>query len=78
MSANVNIGTELPSKYNINIARVNIFFHMNHDRETLKVSLTSKRDSAKWNCTVCNTDVHIAASLVCDDCLEWNHQNASD
>ncbi|CAG2233064.1 unnamed protein product [Mytilus edulis] len=26
----------------------------------------TRKDSAIWNCTVCNTDVHIVASLACD------------
>ncbi|XP_063404542.1 uncharacterized protein LOC134688005 [Mytilus trossulus] len=66
----------LPTKIlgeNINIARVKKYFSP-EAWQTLKVALSSKRDNAEWNCTVCDTDVNNAASLVCDGCLEWFHQ----
>ena len=66
----------LPTKIldeNINIARVKKYFSP-EAWQTLKVALSSKRDIAEWNCTVCDTDVHSAASLVCDGCLEWIHK----
>ena len=28
---------------------------------------------SSWNCSICKTDVHLYASIVCDGCLEWNH-----
>ena len=38
----------------------------------LKNKISKTKETAKWNCSICNTDVHLYASIVCDGRLERN------
>jgi hypothetical protein len=37
-----------------------------------KKKISKTKETAEWNCSVCKIDVHLYASIVCDECLEWN------
>jgi hypothetical protein len=38
----------------------------------LKNKISKTKETAEWNCSICNTDVHLYASIVCDGRLERN------
>ena len=65
---------DLPTKIldeNINLSRIK---KITIDGwKCLKNKISKTKETAEWNCSVCKTDVHLYASIVCDGCLEWNH-----
>ena len=58
---------------NINLNRIKKQFTIDGCKCLKKKKISKTKETAEWNCSVCKIDVHLYVSIVCDECLGWNH-----
>ena len=73
---NNDLVVDLPTKIldeNINLNRIKKQFTIDGCKCLKKKKISKTKETAEWNCSVCKIDVHLYVSIVCDECLGWNH-----